>query len=329
MTGSEWAAGPDGPGAPNLSNLDAAATGGGVTGAGGGGAALFTPNGDGLSDTLDVSFSVNKEAFVDFEVRHSSGNVVRTFTSWSPGGTGSATWDGRRDDGDMVNDGNFTITAKPRNRAGEEGATSTVNVKVLTTMRAPSATPSLFFASDGDSLASATSMSVNLTQAATFSWKLVDGAGDTVRSNMNNVNVGAGLQTWNWDGRDGSGAFVPDGTYYSVMTATTAAGTYSHSVPVEMRAFTLTSTVPGPVQRGVKVKYLISSAEPLTGKPKVRVFAPGLAVKVWTTAKVAGGGFQVSIKVGAAAQAGTVQMRVQGTDSTGAVQYTDYFFPLQ
>jgi hypothetical protein len=113
------------------------------------------------------------------------------------------------------------------------------------------------------------------------------------------------------------------------MTAATSAGTYSHRVPVEARAFRLTRAVAGPVVRGVKVKHVVLSAEPLMGKPKVRVYAPGLAVKVWRMYAQAGGGWYAKIVVPTTAQAGTVQMRVQATDANGVVQYTDYFFPLQ
>jgi len=332
MTATQWAAGAGGAGAPTLTNLDAVAAGGGVSVAGGGSTALFTPNGDGVSDNLNLSYTVNKEAFVDFEVRNSSDAVVRTFSSWSPAGAGTATWDGKRDDGAWVSDGSFSVRATPRSRSGEQGATKTIDVKVLTTMRAPAVSPQLFYAADGDALAPTSNMSVTLTAAATFSWKVVDGAGNLVRTNVNNVNAGAGQQTWAWNGRNNAGAYVPDGSYFSVMTTTTAAGTYSHSLPVEVRAFTLSSAVPAPVVRGVKVRYTIYSAELLSTsmvKPKVRVYAPGLKVKVWGTYKQADGGFYTNIKVPLTAGTGTVQFRVQGKDRNGVVQYTDYFFPLQ
>ena len=331
MTAAQWAVGGGGSGAPTLTNLDAAASGGGnsVTG---GGAALFTPNGDGVTDSLGLTYSVDKEAFVDFSVRNSSGDVVRRFSSWSPAGVGNSTWDGKSDDGNWVDDGNYTVSATPRNRSGEEGATKDVEVKVMTTMRAPAVSPGLFYAADGDGLAPRTTLSVNLTTPATLSWKIVDGQDNAVRTYMNNQSVGVGAQSWDWDGKNGAGAYVPDGVYFSVMTASTAAGTYSHRLPVEARAFRLTRAVPGPVVRGVKVKHFIYAAEPMSAlnpKPKVRVYAPGLSVKVYRTYKQADGGFYVNINVPLTAQPGTVQMRVQGKDANGILQYTDYFFPLQ
>ncbi len=334
MTAAQWAAGTGGAGAPNLTNLNAAAAGGGASVSGGGGAALFTPNGDGVSDSLSFSYNVDKEAFTDFEVRNSSNDVVRGFTSWSRAGAATATWDGKENNGAWAADGSYTVRATPRNRGGEQGDTETVDVKVLTTMRAPSVTPYMFYAADSDNLSPTTTLSVNLVQPATFTWKVVDGNDNVVKTRNNNASLGAGQQTWQWDGRNEAGAFVPDGTYYSVMTAATSAGTYSHKLPLESRAFRLVrpATVSGPVVRGVKVKYTMYSAELLSTtlvKPKLRVYAPGLAVKVWGTYKQADGGFYASVTVPLTAGTGTVQFRVQGTDRNGVVQYTDYFFPLQ
>jgi flagellar hook assembly protein FlgD len=332
MTAREWSEGTGGTGAPTLSNLDAAAAGGGVTLQGGGDAALFTPNGDGVTDSLTFSYEVDKEAFVDFKVRNSSNDVVRNFTSWSRAGVGTATWDGKNDAGNWVSDGNYTVHATPRNRGGEEGATRNVDAKVLTTMRAPTVSPYMFYAADGDNLSPTTTFSVNMESPATFSWKVVDGNNNVVKTKNNNTSVGAGQQTWQWDGRNEAGAFVPDGTYYTVMTAATSAGTYSHTLPVEARAFRLVRPATGPVVRGVKVKYFMYAAELMSTtvvKPKLRVYAPGLAVKVWSTYKQADGGFYANVTVPLTAGTGTVQFRVQGTDRNGVVQYTDYFFPLQ
>ena len=151
-----------------------------------------------------------------------------------------------------------------------------------------------------------------------------------VRTFVNGASTAAGQQTVQWDGSDNAGAYVPDGTYYSVMTTATAAGTYFHSLPVDVRAFRLATAVATPFVRGTKAKFTINSAETLTSKVKVKVFAPGLAPKtIAATAIAGGGGYTVTIKFAAAAAAGTIQLRVQGTDTGAQFQFTDYFFPLQ
>jgi flagellar hook assembly protein FlgD len=329
MTASQWKSGPDSPAAPNLRNL-----GGGTDGTAslvGSNGLVFTPNGDGLTDTVSLSYTTDKETFVDWQVQNSSGTVVRTFTSWAAGGRGTAVWNGKRDDGSYVSDGTYTITATPSSRAGNVGGSSSVDVAARTAMKSPTLSPSLFYAADGDGLAPSTNMTVTLTQPATFSWTVVDKNNNVVRTNVVGANLGAGAQSWRWDGKNDAATYVPDGTYYSVMTAATSAGAYTQRVAIDVKAFRLMSAVPAPFVRGTKVKFTIYSAETLsslTPKPKLRVTLPGLAVKVYATTKQADGGFYVTVNFPTTAQAGTALFRVTGTDANAVAQYTDYSFNL-
>jgi len=328
MTTSDWSAGSGGGAVPTLTHLQASPVDGGAFLNGGPDDAMFTPNGDGVTDDLNITYNVDAEAFVDFEVKNSSGGMVRSFSGWSPAGTGSADWDGKNDNGDAVGDDTYTIKATPRNRGGEAGASKSVDVVVLTTMYGPAVSPDLFYPSDGDNLAQTTALSVTLQQAATFTWKVVDGDGNTVKTKVNNASVGAGTQNWNWDGKDGSGNYVPDGTYYSVMTATTSAGSYSHKLPVDVMAFRMTTKDPAPFVRGTKTKVYVWSAEPLYSKPKVKLFAPGVSVKKYRTYNLAGGGYYVKVTFPGGAQPGTLHIQVVSKDVNGVKQWTDYYFPL-
>jgi flagellar hook assembly protein FlgD len=335
MTASQWALGPDTPTAPNMGNLtastDGAATMGGQQGVTGN-TQVFTPNGDGVTDTVTFNFTDNKETFVDWQVQNSGGTVVRSFSTWAPAGGGSATWDGKTDAGTTAPDGTYTITGTPSSRAGNYGTPLSVTVKLLTAMSFAKASPNLFYASDGDGLSPNTTMTVTMTQPATFSWVMTDSSNNVVRTFANNTSVGTGNQTWVWDGKNGTGSFVPDGTYYSTMTATTSAGTYTQKMPVTVGAFSLTPASSAPFTRGTKVKFTIFNAEPmstLVPKPKLRVTLPGLAAKVYSTTKLATGGFTVTVNFQTTAQAGTAQLRVTGTDVNNVAQYTDYTFQLK
>ena len=326
MTASEWRNGPEDSAAPTFKNLSASTDG--AAKLVGSNDTLFTPNGDGSTDSVSLTYTVNKETFVNWQVQDASDDVVRSFTSWSTSGQGTAVWDGKDDSGNFVPDGTYTLTGTPSSRAGNAGSPSSVDVEVLTTMASPAASPNLFYAADGDNLAQSTTLSVTLNQPATLSWTIVDANNDVVRTKMSDVSVGAGKQSWTWDGKDDSNNYVAQGTYYSVTTAATDAGTYSQSVAVDARAFRLQSVIPAPFVRGTKVKFTISSAESLLAKPKVRVTLPGLAAKTYSTTKVAGGGYTVTIKLTASAQAGTATFHVTGTDANSVAQYTDYTFQL-
>jgi flagellar hook assembly protein FlgD len=328
LTGTQWKAGVDGPGAPTMNDLSVP---GGTTGASlvGSNQPLITPNGDGVSDSLTMTYRVNKEAFVDFTVRNGSGDVVRNFTSWSPEGNATAVWNGRNNAGNFVSDGEYTLTGRPRNRAGEEGGTESVSVRVLTTMRAPTVLPAHFYAADGDAVAATTTFSVNITRPAALSWKVVDSNGDTMRTFMADQNVGTGLQTWVWDGRNDGGAYVPDGMYYTVMTAATSAGTYSHKLPVDVRAFRASPVATPPFLRGTKSKFFVFSAEPLAAKPKIKVTLPGLAPKTYST-YAKNGGWYAAIVYPTTAQAGTATYTVFGFDKvTGLRQESTFTFQVK
>ena len=289
---------------------------------------FFTPNSDGVTDTLALTFNVDSEAFVDMDVRNSSGNVVRSLSTWSAGGPGSATWDGKNTAGNNVSDGRYTITATPRNRAGTPGNSESLDVDVLTVMESPAASSSMLFARDGDGYAANTTLSVTLDSAATFWWKIADADGTVVRTHVSGASTPAGDLSWQWDGRDSDGEYVPDGTYYSVTTASTSAGTYFHSVPVDVKAFRLTTKAAPPFVRGGKTKVFVYSAEPLTGKPKVKVFLPGLASKTYKTTAMGSGGWYAVVSFPTTAQAGTMTMRVVGTDQGAQTQQTEYRFGL-
>jgi flagellar hook assembly protein FlgD len=328
MTAADWAQGQAGSDTPPALT-DFTAQGAQVTVQSGGGTPMFTPNGDGVTDDLQMTYNVDKEAFVDLTVTNGGGNVVRTMSSWSRGGAGNASWDGKRDDGGYVGDGDYTITATPRDRAGNTGDPQSISVKVLTTMFRPSVSPNVFYAADNDGLAPTTTLSVTLESAATFWWKIADSNGNVVRTYINGDSTDPGDLSWQWDGRDNSGAFVPDGTYYSFTTAATSAGTYFHSLPVDVRAFRLTSAATAPFVRGTKVKFFVASAESLLKKPKVQVTFPGLVAKTYGTSINASGGYYVTVTFPTTAGAGTVTFRVIGTDTGGQKQWSDYSFDLQ
>jgi flagellar hook assembly protein FlgD len=325
MTGNEWKNGQGSGQAPHLSNFDAQTPG--SNGFAPSDPAFFTPNGDGVTDTVALKFTVDRESFVDMVVRNQAGNVVKTVKGWSPGGNGSATWNGKDSGGSFVPDGTYSVTATPHNRAGEEGNTQSTDVNVFTTMKSPNVSPTHFYPQDGDSMSRTTTFSVNLQSQATFWWKVADQNGNVVRTFVNG-STASGPQSVQWDGKDNSGNYVTDGTYYSVTTTQTSAGTYFHSLPVEVRAFRLTTENAMPFKRGFKAKFSVFSAETLTGKPKVKVTVPGLAPKTYTAAKKAGV-WTVTVNFPTTGQAGQVLIRVQATDTGAQFQYSDFSFPLQ
>ncbi|MEO7118910.1 MAG: FlgD immunoglobulin-like domain containing protein, partial [Candidatus Limnocylindrales bacterium] len=288
---------------------------------------IFTPNGDGLSDTLSIKSTVSEPAYLDFKVRDESGAVVRSFSTWSEAGDSTSTWSGKSDAGAWVPEGRYDIEAKPRDVAGNVGEVATTRVKVLKAMKSPTGAPSFLFARDGDALASTSAMSVTMTSVASLDWKITNTAGDTVRSFMSAQTVSPGLLAQVWDGKDDAGAYVPDGMYWQVLTATTDAGTYSHMLSIRVMPFKVTAPQwSGPA--GTKVTFSVISAESLTGYAVIWVYQPGVERYRISPVRASATKFKftVTFKPGTAGQ---VAIKMSGKDIAGGKNNQTVNFTLQ
>ena len=287
---------------------------------------VFTPNGDGISDTVSFHHGLSEPAYLDFDIRDSAGGVVRHFTAWTDGGDGSTTWDGRDADGDFVAEGRYDVTVKPEDRSGKLGASDMTSVKVFKTLKSPLAKPNHIFVRDGDGLAQSTALQVTLTQPAALSWTILDSAGAPVRVLASAQAFGLGLATVSWDGRDVLGALVPDGIYSAVVMATTDAGTYGHMSSVRVMPFKVTAPVwSGPA--GTSVKFTIRSAEPLTGWPRIEVRQPGIPMYTGYPLRSGAKDFATTITF-RAGPPGDVLIKVIGTDTAGGKQNQTFIFTL-
>ena len=288
----------------------------------------FTPNGDGISDTMTLRHTVSEPAYLQFHIRDADGSSVRRFTSWTEGDEGTSTWDGKDDDGAFVSEGRYVVAVTPKDRATNVGAEVSAPVKVFKSMKTPKAKPAHFFARDGDGLAAATNLSVTLERSAALSWRVVDASGLPVRSLLTEQLLEVGAQSVRWDGRDDLGNYVPDGLYTAIVTATTQAGSYSHRLSLRVMPFNVTAPVwSGPA--GTKVTFTIKSAEPLTGWPRIEIRQPGLPMYTGYPIRYSTKEFRVTVTFKAGGLPGPVKMKVMGTDTGGGKQQTTYLFTLE
>ena len=195
---------------------------------------VFTPNGDGTGDSLTLRYKSTAAARFRVRVMNSAGTVVRTFSVSGRKGSSTFEWNGKTDSGATAPDGTYSVRVHV---AG--GNSRTVQVKVLTAIKVPRTSRALLNASDGDSLARTATQSVAVHSTARLLWRILDPRGDVVRTGMDDVRVTKGTRSWVWDGKDDSGVYVPDGTYTSMVTATTSKGSYSHQVTVRVMAYRL------------------------------------------------------------------------------------------
>jgi flagellar hook assembly protein FlgD len=180
-----------------------------------------TPNGDGLRETMRISYALNTSGSATVEVLDDSERVVRTLASGASytSGVSALIWDARTGAGAPVADGRYTV----RVRASSPGqtATRTRPVVVDRTLGYFTALPTPF-SPNGDGRADRTQLGFQLTRAADVRVRITRGS-----HNLRTLFLGplaGGSQAFTWNGR-AAGRVVPDGAYFARVQATTELGT--------------------------------------------------------------------------------------------------------
>lgn len=289
---------------------------------------VFTPNGDGLSDSLVMTDTLSESGYLDVTVKNAVGTAVGQYTVSHAAGVGRWTWDGRSTAGSVVPDGLYTLTVSPRDAAGNRGVASMLQARVMTALESPTETPSLVFARDGDSLAAQATLGVTVIRSATVSSRITDADGNVIRTLFAAQAKSPGALSWAWDGRNDARSYVADGRYYSLVTATTAAGTYSHQLPIDVAAFTITSTASS-VQARETVTFTVTSAEPLSRIPAFQVTQPGLPYYYAAVTQVSATTYSAQVTFRPGGTAGTVKLRASGYDSNNRGQWSYGSIPIK
>jgi len=134
-------------------------------------------------------------------VASGSGSGTRVDRTWDASGTPFGTF-------------TYTIAAGPDVRPW----TAAVPGPPALAVRRLRASPAVL-TPNGDGVGETTRISFSLTTAATATVEIVNGSGVTVRRLANARSFPAGTSRLLWDGRDGSGALVPDGLYTVSISA--------------------------------------------------------------------------------------------------------------
>jgi hypothetical protein len=162
----------------------------------------------------------------------------------------------------------------------------------------------------------------------TVTWTLRNAASAVVETRMAAEARAAGTTSLVFDGHLLDGTMLPPGRYTSFVSATDGTLTASQAVTFDADAFAVTSSDATPA-RGQSVTISVTSAEPLSATaPRAYIYEPGLAA--WSVALTKTGTYTykatVALKKGGTA--GTLSIKVLGTDSKGQVQRSTRAFPL-
>jgi hypothetical protein len=137
------------------------------------------------------------------------------------------------------------------------------------------------FSPNGDATRDTTAISYSLSAAAAATVTVRNAAGSVVRTLVSGAPRAAGAGSETWDGRNGSGAVVADGTYTVTITATNASGTSSPATA----SVVVDDTAPAAPQ--------VKSPSKAASTPKATTTisgsaAAGALVRVWADANANG-----------------------------------------
>jgi flagellar hook assembly protein FlgD len=291
-------------------------------------ARTFTPNGDGQSDVLEVDYDVSQGGRLELIVRDAAGVVVRRTTVGASVGRGSVEWDGRSDAGGYVSDGAYDVRLRATDPAGNTSSTVRTHAIVFKALKGVTRSPARIYSADGDSLARSTTIGFALTKSATLDWTILRPDGSVLVTKYAGYAGAAGAYSWTWSGKDAAGAYVGDGTYTTVVSATTAAGTITQRLGVFVGAFRISPSA-ATMTRGKKVTVTIVTTEPLETKPKLTVYQPGLASYTLSTTKVSSSTYAVTFTVKSGGASGLVKLKASARDSGDRAQRSYISLPLE
>jgi spore germination protein YaaH/flagellar hook assembly protein FlgD len=179
---------------------------------------FLTPDGNGESDTVPLSWTSTEALAGAVRIRDRNGVVMRrwAFTSRA---SWAGTWDGRGPDGRVVNDGRYTYQVDGRDRAGNRTVSNTT-IQVDRTIRSIRWMDPSFDPRAGQR----SQVRIDIRRAAILSVRIYRGS-TWVRTVWTDRPFAAGVHAWNWNGRTAAGAYVAPGTYRVVVWAKSWVGT--------------------------------------------------------------------------------------------------------
>ena len=178
--------------------------------------ASFSPNGDGVRDTVATTVSVPEAgSIVDLGAerrRHDRPLVGRRLDRrrqrrglGRPGANGA-----------VVPDGDYTVHFVARDRRRHERRRKSRPVRVISLLGHVTDVAQGLLPAGQRPVAPKTGLSFTLARPATVTWTIRNAANAVVATHLDDAAVGAGTQTWIWDGQGRRRAFAAAGIYTSL-----------------------------------------------------------------------------------------------------------------
>ncbi len=289
----------------------------------------FSPNGDGVRETVALSASTTEGGSVLVYVRNEAGIGVRSFSvSAASAGSVAVTWDGKDNDGHVVPDGRYDVRLTPRDVAGNTGSGVTRAFGVAALLGSVGTSKTLFYPHDNDNLAVGSRLSFTLRRPATVTWTIRNAAGDVVETLAADEPMAVGAVGRTFYGKRSDGSLLPTGRYTSHVTATDGTVTWSQAVAFEMAAFSVRPSATA-ATRGRSITVTTVSAESLDTTPRLYVTQPGKATWSVAMTRTTGLTYRATVTMKTGGSAGTVTFKVAALDANGVAQRSSVAIPLR
>ncbi len=193
------------------------------------GADIFTPNGDGNMDTIQIAQEASDEQLWTGTITDKDGKTVKTYTfSRIPPAT--ITWDGMGGNNTLMPDGVYSYRLSSTDKAGNTGVSNAVSFELNTENTPVILTANLTaFSPNGDSVKDSVVFSPVINAKVgidSYTLTVTDETGTAVRTFKGTRSVPASIP---WNGLSDSGTRVPDGSYTASLEVTYQNGNTARS----------------------------------------------------------------------------------------------------
>ncbi len=200
----------------------------------------FSPNGDGIKDTVSISQKIEAGEGDVFEAKivNSVGATFKTF-NFGTNPPSVVVWDGMGDNNKSPVEGMYTYIIVGKDKVGNSTTATIGPIKLVTGFEEISIVSNYFaFSPNGDGNKDTVTLNLNTNnKEGIVSWKVVikSNSQKVVRS-FNNENMGKFLpDKIEWDGKDDTGNVVPDGIYTVAFSILYDSGNNPISKPKDIK----------------------------------------------------------------------------------------------
>jgi len=286
----------------------------------------FSPNGDGYRDTVSVGVHANEPSTLEASMRDGGDLDIVDLDTSAPSGAATIVWNGRLASGNLAMDGVYQLRVVARDAAGNHSAPAAKPIGVHKALVGSRVSTVNFWPNDGDGYGQTITLAFDLLATQTVTWQVVNAGGDVVRTIAQDTVMAAGRHAYVWNGRSSTGAYLPKGTYRSVVTATNGTLTTTHAATFVQDLFRITVSDTTPY-RGQAITITVVSAETLSKLPRITVSQPGIGAWAATMSHVSGRTYKVTLRL-KSSSTGTLTLRASGYDAASAYGSSSVALPL-